>query len=41
MDETWGLNHSRIDVLPEVEDSDEDVDSPGSECVYSDTDDDA
>ena len=41
VDETWGLNHSRIDVLPEVEDSDEDMDSPGSEYVHSDTDDDA
>ena len=40
VDESWGLNHSRIDVLPEIEDSDEDVDSPGSECVNSDTDDD-
>ena len=36
VDETWGLNHSRIDVLPEAEDSDEDIDSPGSKSVESD-----
>ena len=43
VDETWGLNHSRIDVLPEAEESDEDPDDPGSETVdsglYSDEDD--
>ena len=36
MDETWGLNHSRIDVLPEAEDSDVDPDDPGSETIDSD-----
>ena len=35
VDETWGLNHSRIDVLPEAEESDEDPDDPGSETVDS------
>ena len=35
VDEAWGLNHSRIDVLPEAEESDEDPDDPGSETVDS------
>ena len=39
VDEAWGLNHSRIDVLPEAEESDEDPDDPGSETVDSDEED--
>ena len=39
VDERWGLNHSRIDVLPEAEDLDEDMDDPGSESVDSDDED--
>ena len=39
VDEAWGLNHSRIDVLPEAEESDEDPDVLGSETVDSDEDD--
>ena len=35
VDETWCLDHSRIEVLPEAEDSDEDPDDPGSETVDS------
>ena len=34
VDETWCINHSRIEVLPEA-DSDEDPDDPGSETVDS------
>ena len=36
VDETWGMNHSRIDLKPEVELDEEDVDSPESEVVDSD-----
>ena len=36
MDETWGLDHSRVDLQPEVELGEEDVDSPESEFVDSD-----
>ena len=36
MDETWGLDHSRVDLQPEVELVEEDVDSPESEFVDSD-----
>ena len=39
VDEAWGLNHSRIDVLPEAEESDEDPDDPGSDTIDSDEDD--
>ena len=36
VDETWGLDHSRVDLQPEVELGEEDVDSPESEFVDSD-----
>ena len=36
VDETWGLDHSRVDLQPEVELVEEDVDSPESEFVDSD-----
>ena len=36
MDETWGLDHSRVDLQPEVELHEEDLDSTVSECVDSD-----
>ena len=36
VDETWGLQHSRIDLQPEVELPEEDVDSPESEFVDTD-----
>ena len=36
VDETWGLDHSRVDLQPEVELGEEDVDSLESEFVDSD-----
>ena len=38
MDETWGMNHSRINLKTEVElpEDEEDPDSPESEAVDSD-----
>lgn len=36
VDETWGLDHSRVDLQPEVELDEEDLDSPESEFVDSD-----
>jgi len=33
IDETWGINHSRIDMMPE---EDDDENSSESECVNSD-----
>ena len=35
IDESWGLAHSRVNLLPEVN-VDEDANSSGSECVDSD-----
>ena len=37
VDESWGLDHSRVDLRPESEEHDEEnVDSPASETVDSD-----
>ena len=36
VDETWGLQHSCVDLQPEVELPEDDVDSPESEFVDTD-----